>query len=64
MDAMTMDYKISPKSVLEKLPPGDDIRATAHAGEVALRNVTVTRCLVTIGGAVSPQAQQVRTAHR
>jgi Cu/Ag efflux protein CusF len=41
MDAMTMDYKISPKSELEKLRPGDDIRATAHAGETTLYNVTI-----------------------
>jgi Cu/Ag efflux protein CusF len=41
MDAMTMDYKIVPQSILEKLSPGDDIRATARQGETTLYKVVV-----------------------
>jgi Cu/Ag efflux protein CusF len=41
VEAMTMDYQISPRSKLEKLHPGDDIRATARAGESTLYNVIV-----------------------
>lgn len=41
MDAMTMDYKIVPQSTLEKLSPGDDIRATAGQGETTLYKIIV-----------------------
>lgn len=41
MEAMTMDYKIVPPSTLEKLSPGDDIRATARPGETTLYRVIV-----------------------
>jgi Cu/Ag efflux protein CusF len=41
MDAMTMDYTIVPQSALEKLSPGDDIRAMARQGETTLYKVIV-----------------------
>ena len=41
MDAMTMDYKIVPQSTLEKLSPGDDIRAIARPGGTTLYSVVV-----------------------
>ena len=41
MDAMTMDYTILPKTKLEKLSPGDDIRATVREGDTTLYDVIV-----------------------
>ncbi|HXJ42461.1 MAG TPA: copper-binding protein [Bryobacteraceae bacterium] len=42
MPAMTMDYPIDDRSMLRRLSPGDEIRATVYVGDPTLHDVHVT----------------------
>jgi Cu/Ag efflux protein CusF len=39
MGAMTMDYKVDDPAVIDKLKPGDQIRATVYDGDYTLHKV-------------------------
>ena len=41
MDAMTMDYRVDDRLILDKVKPGDRITATVYDGDEKLHNVQV-----------------------
>jgi Cu/Ag efflux protein CusF len=43
MDAMTMNYQVDDPSILDKVKPGDRIRATVYDGDASLHKIQIMR---------------------